>query len=83
MIFTDATTINQNTLNLLTSRKQDKRILIINTIKKFDKVKCIKHLDENKFVDELKIHIYSFLSPHSRLHFYLNFPQADACGYIP
>ena len=56
VIISDAT-INQNTLNLLFTRKPDKRLLIINTIKKFDKIKCIKHQDENAFIEDLRTHI--------------------------
>lgn len=56
IIISDAT-INQNALNLLFTRKADKRLLINNVVKKFDKIKCVKHNDENEFIDELKSHI--------------------------
>ena len=72
IIISDAT-INQNTLNLLLARKADKRLLITNTIKKFDKIKCIKHQNENKFMDELRLHI------KNKKYFLFG---SDGCGAI-
>lgn len=57
IILSDAT-INQNTLNLISSRiKNNKTILIKNTNKKFDGIEAIKINDENEFIQELRNHI--------------------------
>jgi len=54
IIFTDAT-IDQNTLNLLSTRKtNNKTILITNKVQKYKDVKAIKYNDENTFIDELR-----------------------------
>jgi hypothetical protein len=57
IICSDAT-IDDNTLNLLSSRKHNKKLLLIeNSNKKFKGVKAIRHNDESKFIDELRNHI--------------------------
>ncbi len=57
IIFSDAT-IDQNTLNLLSTRKtNNKTILIKNKIQKFKGIKALKYVDENKFMKKLREHI--------------------------
>lgn len=57
VIITDAT-IDNNTINLLSSRKQNnKTILIKNTFKKFDKIKANRYLDETLFINKIKDNI--------------------------
>ena len=57
IILSDAT-INQNVLNLLSCRKEHNKTLLINNLnKKFEKVKAIRHHNENDFIEELRNHI--------------------------
>lgn len=57
IIFTDAI-INQNVLNLLSSRKtNNKTILIKNTHKKYKDIDAIQYFDKNEYYNELKTHI--------------------------
>lgn len=57
IICSDAT-IDDNTLNLLSSRKKHKKLLVIeNSNKKFTGTKAIRYNDENKFIEELRNHI--------------------------
>jgi hypothetical protein len=57
IICSDAT-IDDNTLNLLSSRKHNRKLLLIeNSNKKFKGVKATRHNDESKFINELRDHI--------------------------
>ena len=57
IIFSDAT-IDQNTINLLSARKtNNKMILIKNTVQKYKDINAIKYNDENKFINKLRDHI--------------------------
>lgn len=58
IIFSDAT-INQNTLNFISSnrKKNLKKLLIVNTHKKYKDIDAIRYKDEDKFLDKLREHI--------------------------
>lgn len=57
IIFSDAT-INQNVLNLLLYRQNNKRtILLNNTLKRYSGIKAIQYNNENEFYDTLSEHI--------------------------
>ena len=59
IILSDAT-INQNTLNFISSNRtvpDDKKILIKNTHKKFTDIDAIRYNDEEKFINKLREHI--------------------------
>lgn len=57
IILSDAT-INKNTLNLISSRTTNNKILLIkNTVKKFSGVEAKRFNDENQFLETLRTHI--------------------------
>lgn len=57
IILSDAT-INQNTLNLLSSRTKDRKTLLIKNVnKKFNGIEAIRYHDEDNFLEELRNHI--------------------------
>lgn len=54
IIFTDAT-INENTLNLISSRTSNtKTLLIKNNVKKYDKISTNEYLDEQLFLNKVR-----------------------------
>jgi len=57
IILSDAT-INQNTLNLLSSRKENNKTILLNNIcKKFNGIDAIRFNDEYKFIEKIRNHI--------------------------
>lgn len=74
IIVSDAT-INENVLNLLSTRinKNAKVVKIVNKFQKFKNVEAIKYNDENEFIDELRNHI------KNKKYFLFG---SDGCGVI-